>query len=142
MNVAEKIKQLSKDAEEIRNTEPQVLPTCSDNDSWAQGDVIIQKLSDEFVKTLELVKTKPAVQLAPGETKGSRHCLSDKCKSDAGIEFYKLSVEYPLVGPIMKCPNGIEVEHPEHGDIKIEEGGWYGVRYQQLHGDELRRQAD
>jgi hypothetical protein len=46
-----------------------------------------------------------------------------------------------LDGPILKSANPIEVDHPEHGNVKLP-AGVYGIVYQRQYADELRRVAD
>ena len=76
-------------------------------------------------------------QLAPGTSKGSRHILTTK-----GVKAFKLPNESPLEGPVLCCPEGLTVEHPEHGDITMKEAGWYAVTYQRAFAEEIKRQAD
>lgn len=127
---------LSKHAEEFSDTENHVIETCSVNDAWCQGDVAVVYLGTKKPKDLEV--DKPVRQLAPGTTRGSRHMLEnlEECT------FFKHKQSNPLLGPVILAPNGIEVSHPEHGNITIKESGYYEIRYQRDYAEELRRVQD
>ena len=62
-------------------------------------------------------------------------------ESSGAIAFRRTDAN-ELRGPLLQCPQGICVTHPEHGDITINEPGWYAVTYQRAFAEELRRQAD
>ena len=64
--------------EKIKNDDPQNFPeAASIGDAVRQGDIYIQLIDDVTSTPLLFKKTTPAfpMQLAPGNTKGSRHCL-------------------------------------------------------------------
>ena len=122
--------------EETTDTTSKVVETCSINDAWRQGDIEIRFLGCEKPR-FELVKTKRPKQLAPGTTKGSRHGLKGR-----QIKAYQLTDANPLEGPVLHCPNGLTVPHPEHGDITLKEPGWYVITYQRAFAEELKRQED
>ena len=120
---------------EVTDTDAKTIETCSVGDSWRQGDLEIR-----FIGTAEpegLKQVKVPSQLAPGETKGSRHILVAE-----GVKAFELTRKQPLEGPVLSCPIGLTIEHPEHGDITMKEPGWYAITYQRAYADELRRQAD
>lgn len=122
--------------EEVKDLTAKVVETCSKNDAWRQGDIEIRFLGGERpaqpMKEIEVPS-----QLAPGTTKGSRHGLLGN-----GIQAFQMEDANPLEGPVLHCPSGLTVPHPEHGDITINEPGWYAVTYQRAFADEIRRQAD
>ena len=120
---------------EVTDTSAKVVETCSCGDSWRQGDVEIVFIGTS--KPDELTETSVPSQLAPGTTKGSRHILEA-----TGVTAYELGRPSPLDGPVLHCPNGLTVTHPEHGDITMNEPGWYAIVYQRMMAEELRRQAD
>jgi hypothetical protein len=80
---------------------------------------------------------KPSLQLAPGTSQGSRHCL----ESLEGITVFRLADQTPLDGPILEAPSGLRVNHPEHGDVTLRPGV-YAVVYQRAFAEELRRVED
>ena len=64
--------------EKIKNDDPQNFPeAASIGDAVRQGDIYIQLIDDVTSTPFLFKKTTPAypMQLAPGNTKGSRHCL-------------------------------------------------------------------
>jgi hypothetical protein len=79
----------------------------------------------------------PSLQLAPGTSRGSRHCL----ESLDGITFYRLERATPLDGPVLDAPRGLRVNHPEHGDVTLRPGV-YAVVYQRAFAEEIRRVED
>ena len=137
-SVAASFQALREHADRIRNDQHQTVATMSPGDAWAQGDVLLVCLKNP-PKNLEQVKN-PALQLAPGETQGSRHCL----ESLAGVKVWRRRNDRnPLDGPILEAPAGVRVNHPEHGDVSLPPG-WYEVLYQRALSDEaeLRRAID
>ena len=119
----------------VTDTSAKTVETCSVGDSWRQGDLEIRFLGTAEPEGLKQVNV-PA-QLAPGESKGSRHILVAE-----GVKAFEPIGRQPLEGPVLSCPIGLTVEHPEHGDITMKEPGWYAITYQRAYADELRRQAD
>ena len=75
--------------ERVRNDEPQYFPeAASIGDAVRQGDIYIQLMNDGDLATLEHLYRKldtPVLQLAPGNSKGSRHCLA----SAEGVEMWQ-----------------------------------------------------
>ncbi len=102
----------------------------------SQGDV-------DFVKLPKLpsagIEAAPVSQLAPGTSKGSRHCIRESDISK--ITFWKLPNPNPLQGLILEFAEPIVIEHPEHGDQKLEPGIWF-VKFQRRHADEVKRISD
>lgn len=127
--------QVANHAEKIKNDEPQRVETCSPGDAWAQGDILLV-----FLEVLPYgckVSPKPELQLAPGTTQGSRHCLD----SLEGIKVYWIENPTPLDGPVIESEREFTLQHPEHGDVTLPAGIW-GVVYQRAYADELRRIRD
>ena len=122
-------------AEAIRNDEAHTIETCSPGDAWAQGDVLIVCLpampDDVHPDPMSIA------QLAPGTTQGSRHCVRDLAK----VRLYRPSNPTPLDGPVIEAPEGVTIEHPEHGDVTLP-AGVYAIVYQRAFADELRRVQD
>jgi hypothetical protein len=102
----------------------------------AQGDInlwLLPKLPDGAVESL----SDP--QLAPGTTRGSRHCIR---QSDlAHVRFYRLSNPNLLQGPILIFKKETVIEHPEHGD-QLWPAGIVAVTYQRRYAEEIRRSQD
>lgn len=104
----------------------------------SQGDISIWKVED--LKDLpSLSPCEPFYQLAPGTSRGSRHCL-DK-DSVANAKFYKLDYPTALQGGVWCNEEETLVTHPEHGD-QILDPGIYFVTYQRQYAEDLKRIAD
>lgn len=104
----------------------------------AQGDINIWKV-DSLDDLPSLEECKPFYQLAPGETRGSRHCLDED--SVKGATFYKLTKPTALQGGVWVNEAETLVTHPEHGN-QLLDPGIYFVTYQRQYAEELRRIAD
>lgn len=115
-------------------------PKLNYYETTAQGDINITRFKslDEFP---ELVEVPYLVnhQLAPGNSKGSRHCLDPDSVKNA--KFYKLAKPNAIQGPVFVNDQETLVTHPEHGN-QILEPGIYFVTFQTQHAEELRRLAD
>lgn len=102
----------------------------------AQGDInlwLLPKLPDGAIEAY------PDRQLAPGTTKGSRHCI--KTSDMNSVKFYKLVNSNPLQGGVMIFSREVTIEHPEHGD-QIWPAGIVAVTYQRRHAIEIKRSQD
>lgn len=102
----------------------------------AQGDINIHKLESVPVEAIAVV---PNNQLAPGTTRGSRHCI--KQEDMANCEFFTFNDASPLEGPIIRSSKPFTIEHPEHGD-QLWPVGVVAITYQRMHAEEERRIAD
>jgi hypothetical protein len=110
-----------------------------------QGDVMIQRL--ELEHGIEDIKTGAATlktdnrQVAPGDTKGSRHVVRE---NSAAV--YMLKGADALTGPMIMAVDGFYLEHPTHADMDIRLPGCYRVTFpRDLTGEakeEARRRAD
>jgi len=123
-------------SESVINDAEQLFPLAAtpDCDYVRQGDVyiwLVSKLPQDAkpVKAIE--------QLAPGTTKGSRHCLD----SLNGVTMFVRLNANELQGPFMRLDCERVVTHPEHGDWRLPPG-LYEITYQRAFADELRRVRD
>ena len=102
----------------------------------AQGDINLWMLLDLPEGCVETIADP---QLAPGSTRGSRHCI--KKEDLQHVKFFKLKNPNPLQGPILVFEKPTIIEHPEHGDHQ-----WpvciVAVTYQRRHSEEIRRVQD
>jgi len=122
-------------SEVIISDETQRFPdAATDGDGFRQGDVYIWK-RDKL--PMNVTKTKCVLQLAPGTTKGSRHCLD----SSDGATMFVVDDADALQGPWLKLDCERTVTHPEHGDVVLP-AGCYEITYQRAYADELRRVQD
>lgn len=120
-------------SEAIISDAVQVFPeAASDGDFVRQGDVYITRLG--AVPTGCMLIKKPSQQLAPGNTQGSRHCVS----SLRGMKLYSLPNPTAYDGPVIEAKREFTIEHPEHGDWKCQPG-IYGISYQRTEDSEGRQ---
>lgn len=128
-------------AERIKNDNPHDLSNMEVNDEWRQGDLRIRRLPDDYVeknaKVLQLVEN-PDTQLAPGTTRGSRHCI----RTLDNVKVYRRKDATALDGPILLLGKPNDIVHPEHGDCENIPAGVIGIAYQRAYADELRRVQD
>lgn len=141
--------------EKLVKTGLQQFPeAASVDDTWRQGDIYItlmdRKTLDEHVKAGRYVKSNTVqLQLAEGDTQGSRHCL----RHDRGVTMYtpvrdKMTDDIALfAGPIIilddKCDDMV-VDHPEHAPVSLPGGRVYEIGFQKTitRANELRRVVD
>lgn len=127
-------------ADTIQNDAGHNMAGMEVGDCWRQGDVQIRRLPNNWVTRHHaiVVAAKPSIQLAPGSTQGSRHCLD----SLDGVHFLRLANGTPLDGPILALDAPRSITHPEHGDCEKLPPGCYGITYQRAFAEELRRVED
>lgn len=123
-------------SESVLNDSEQQFPVAAspDCDYVRQGDVYIW-LRSKLPNGAKPVKA--VSQLAPGETKGSRHCLD----SLDGVDMFATSDADALQGPFIRLACERVVEHPEHGNWRLP-AGLYEITYQRAFAEELRRVRD
>lgn len=122
-------------SETIISDQPQRFSEAAcDGDIFRQGDIYIWR-RDKLPKSAN--HTKCVLQLAPGTTKGSRHCLD----SSEGVAMFAVDCADALQGPWLKLDCERTITHPEHGDV-ICAPGVYEISFQRAYADELRRVRD
>ncbi len=120
-------------AEKIRNDAEQRFPeAASPGDCWRQGDLYITLLG--AVPTGVERVAQPTLQLVPGTSQGSRHCLD----SLDGVAVYGQPNAGQLDGPVMECGQERTITHPEHGNVVLPPGV-YGLTYQRDLDEEERQ---
>ena len=139
----EAIKEIDRSATLNKNSEARVVKLLKFSDEKdAQGRIEAVRQGDIYIKRLRELPTElgkyEGNQLAPGNTKGSRHILVSK----SDVKLHSLKSPTALQGPIVEAPTGFEIDHPEHGNICMEQGGIFAITYQRAHADELKRVAD
>lgn len=136
MNVTKQIRAIQKTAEKIRNDGEQRFPeAATPGDCWRQGDVYITLL--ETLPRNAVPVATPQLQLVPGNTQGSRHCLD----SLDGVSMYSIEDASPLDGPVLECRMERTITHPEHGNV-VFPPGIYGIHYQRdLDSEERQRRV-
>lgn len=134
MSIAQVLTEVQEHAESIKTDELQHFPEAASHcDYHRQGDVYVIKL-DSVPDGFEECQVER--QLAPGNTRGSRHILSH-----GNVTMYKNPNANVLQGTVFKTDSGVTIEHPDHGDLKCPPG-IYGITYQRLMADEIKRAQD
>lgn len=138
--IGESIKTLQETADAMRSDQLRT-PQLSPGDFVRQGDLYIYALPGIPEKGVKPISAE--MQLAPGTTQGSRHCLN----SLNGVKMYRqvnadnTPIENPLQGPIMDLAEPCTVTHPEHAHIQLPPGA-YVVTYQRDLSKESARVLD
>jgi len=94
-----------------------------------QGDVYVFRVDDFDKESFDFTSER---QLAPGDTLGSRHTVSDAVnvyKPVVANRVEQTEVGYMGVGPVIVSKDRWTLMHPEHADISICEGT-YQIYYQ------------
>lgn len=132
---AELVKRASKVAKRV---DQRFSEAASPWDYCRQGDVYCTALACVPRNTVRV--SSPVLQLAPGTTRGSRHCLD----SLAGIEVYAYKEPSEFDGPILKFNEERTITHPQHGNWIFPAGSIVAVSYQRTQDalDRAQRVAD
>lgn len=137
MTAEQVMNEVSQVAESIRSDARHAIPVADRGDYCRQGDIYLTRIDKADMPDEVKPIANSSLQLAPGETQGSRHCL----KSLRGVTLYAVPNAGPLDGPIIEAQRRFTVTHPEHGDRSFP-AGVYAVTYQRAFADELRRVQD
>ena len=127
------VSRVSSVAESIKSDALQKFPeAASVGDTFRQGDIYITLLSGLPVGCSQI--KNPAAQIAPGNTQGSRHCLS----SLRGARLYLLPSANVYDGPVLDLNRKTTIAHPEHGDVVLPPG-CYAISFQRTEDSEGRQ---
>jgi hypothetical protein len=120
----------------INAGDDQIGVVMEEGEAHRQGDLYIRKIGKVPAGAVRM--ETPRLQLAPGQTQGSRHVLD----SAAGVEMFEPGSDATaLDGPVLVLKERRIVTHPEHGDVSLP-AGTYCIDYQRAFADELRAQRD
>lgn len=137
--ITEKANAIKNNADPIKPGQPvRISEAASIGDFVRQGDlylIVAEKPPTGYVKATAKTKT---VQLVPGNTEGSKHCLD----SLDSVDLYYPS-DWPnaesLAGPLVKAKSEVTVLHPTHGSVTIPAGMAVQCGYQREYDAELKR---
>jgi hypothetical protein len=106
----------------------------TDNDSFRQGDVWIERVT-RIPETAKLVQPKDdLIILAHGEVTGHHHSV------DAGAaDWWKTDTEEQYLDV---KPGGASVKHQEHGPITLRPGKYRVIRQREYSPEAIRTVAD
>ena len=137
MDVIKVIEKVQQEAQLRAKRETERYGTLSIGDWHAQGDVMFLRL--ESVPAGSKLVKNPQPQLAPGNSRGSRHIV--KAEDMTHLKFYTIAKKTPLDGPVVEADAHWEVTHPDHGHV-IMPKGIYQLRYQRQYAKVLKRVRD
>jgi len=117
----------------LRFTEASTSGDCI----W-QGDLGLVVVDNENIPQGYVKPDNKTVQLVPGNTVGSKHCLDTL----DGVEMYVPSKwnEETLQGPFLVISKEVTVLHPTHGNVTIPAGFNVQCYYQREYDRELERE--
>ena len=122
-------------AESIACDKERAIEVMDIGDEVRQGDIYITMIDGKPAGAKQI---KDAIlQLAPGNTQGSRHCL----RSFEGVKLFALDNPGPLDGPIIVADQPFTIDHPEHGNRTFP-AGTFAITFQRAFADDLRRVQD
>lgn len=132
MTIAQYIDELRQSSDEcIDNSEPVRVPAAfAPGDMLPQGDIGLQMLDQLPSSWRE--DTWPAqgdLQLAPGQSKGSRHMIARKFATH--IRIFRIDDGDALSDLGIEASEPFDLTHPEHADHLGYPAGVYRVRHQQ-----------
>lgn len=124
------VKELREASDEaIDNGQPVQIPAAiAPGDMLPQGDVGLLMLS-EIPHAATRLPCPDGGQLAPGTSKGSRHCIPQEFWKS--LTFYRISDGDELSDIVIEASKPFDLVHPEHADHLGYPAGVYRVRHQQ-----------
>ena len=126
MNAEMKIAEITKQAESLRDKSPR---KCFHKIGTygRQGDIYIHPVQDTHPKG----KQTSNMQLAVGESKGSRHVAEGDVKVYLGTTIPEGTDRTTFLGPVIEVgKNGATITHPEHAHVQIMDPGCYQITHQ------------
>ncbi len=111
------------------------VPAMQPGTCWAQGDVGVLRLAELPAKSK---KTEWPMngQVAPGNTKGSRHIVPDEFRG--AVQFYRVSDGDDLSDLAVEAKEPWTLTHPEHGDCTFQAGTYRLVHQQNEQRERVR----
>lgn len=115
----------------IDNGEPVHIPAAmSVGDGLPQGDIVLVKIQAiPPAAKMEKWPESGDLQLAPGDSRGSRHCIP--AKYAGAVTVYSVNDGNPLSDVILEATGKFDLTHPEHADHLGYPTGVYRVHHQQ-----------
>lgn len=127
---SEHVSTLRQHSEEcIDNGAPVEVPAAmSPGDMLPQGDIGLLMLASLPPGCSSIAWPDGDMQLAPGTSKGSRHCVPAKYRDV--VAFYRISDGDQLSDMVIEATGPFDLTHPEHADHLGYPAGTYRVRHQ------------
>jgi hypothetical protein len=135
VSVVENIKSIVEESLKLNHDTMRHITEMKIGQVIRQGDVYVKKVkeipSEYSIATMEM-------QIARGETKGSRHSLQDSYS----LRIFKKFSPGPLDGPAFTSTEEILLTHPEHPDFKLPCGNYVSYYQQDFAQAEIRAVKD
>lgn len=131
----EQVHQRITDAAKTPVTEIRRITTIAIGEALRQGDIYIIRIDK---KPEHYTTETPNRQLAPGDSQGSRHIITEGPKVFETTERWNTN---RLMGPVIVASDTFTLTHPEHAHFEIP-AGTYQVRFQGEWAKEMRRTQD
>lgn len=141
LTISETVERVQNTADNIKHNEQRDCTAMIPGDPpTRQGDVYVwslPRLPENATKD-----ETPVSQVAPGNTRGSRHRVRDMSE----VTMYRLPSPTALQGPLIESHSGWTLEHgdganDDHAPCRFGPGV-YAITYQRDHAEELRRVQD
>lgn len=145
--VADPVQVFNRVKNSVKNPKPDPIVLSNVNtpgEFVRQGDIYVTLLDGKPTGTLKKVPaaklTSKEFQLAPGNSRGSRHMLDNV---DA-VEIYDRGTREDGIeaGYAIKVNEACSIVHPEHGTVNLGEDMWIAVTYQLTWDQVARRVQD
>lgn len=127
MDIKEAGEKLRISAERIDASQPVELKELLPGRAFAQGDVGVAAL-ERLPQGATQEAMPPTGQVAPGTSKGSRHCIARQ--DHRHVTVYRLSDGDPLSDLCLIAKEKWTLEHPDHGNVTFP-SGCYRIHHQQ-----------
>ena len=129
------IQEINKVSSEVNHDTARHITNMEIGQAIRQGDVYVKKVeeipSEYNIPTMEM-------QIAKGDTKGSRHILEDT----KSLRVMKKSSPSPLDGPAIVSDDEIHLTHPEHPNFILPAGKYLSFYQQDFAREEISAVRD
>ena len=114
--------------------ELRVIDTMKVGQKIRQGDVYVERIDEIPANNAPTMN----LQIAVGETKGSRHILQES----PSLRVFKLKEAGPLDGPAFSSNEEVVLTHPEHAHFKLPAGNYRSFYQRDFQAEEIRAVRD
>lgn len=119
----------------MSTAEPRFIRVIEVGQHIRQGDILITRIA----KLPNGLKETQQLQLAEGNTQGSRHCLDSACTATTKI-FIDPNTSDRLRGPFLQAGERFNITHPEHSHFSLP-SGCYAVTFERDFAREERERV-
>lgn len=126
---------LRQSSESIDSSKPVILEDLPVGKAFAQGDVAILAL-DKLPSGAQKIDMPSSGQVAPGNTKGSRHCIAQP--DHMHVDLYRVSDSDNLSDLCIVAKKPWTLEHPEHAHVTCPPGVYRFLHQQNEQRERVR----